>query len=512
MLEAALGTDDLKISNFNRGENALLGLQAEAEVGRFEGRRWELKLMALPGHWEATDVYRLEIQGAALVDLFGNVAESSFVSDLFTWDGSSILLDDTEPRLEEVCHHDGKLVLSFSETVDLAKAAQDIFINGQPATWVADADGFTLELADALANGVHDLSFGFGEFDLAGHSLAAADQDRVFTFSVGQTDSDRLYSRPPPSEVASSTILNPYGFQGLPLDEETGLLYVRNRYYDPEMGRFLTPDPMGYADGPTLYQFALNNPINFRDPTGEIALVDNAIGGVVSVGVGVAVSGLVYGFTGEWDYSWEDAGVDFAAGALTSGLSSLAKVKHLAKLGSKTRYGLLAAADMGIEIGAEYQRARLKGYEATPTQVVTGAFLSFGLGEAGKYGLSKLRRGKQVGPPKNKVHENNTPGGACSIGRVPNCFTAGTEIQTEDGVKPIEDIEIGDRVWARNHISGGKRAGRGHPPLRARGGRAVPRSPPRRSDRNHQRAPVLGRPTGLGRSVGASSRRLPGHQ
>ena len=44
------------------------------------------------------------------------------------------------------------------------------------------------------------------------------------------------------------------------------------RWYDPERGRFMSRDPAGFVDGPNVYQFVLNDPINFNDPTGEAAL------------------------------------------------------------------------------------------------------------------------------------------------------------------------------------------------------------------------------------------------
>jgi RHS repeat-associated protein len=61
---------------------------------------------------------------------------------------------------------------------------------------------------------------------------------------------------------------NPYLFQGQRLDEETGLYYFKNRYYDPNHGRFISRDPEGMVDGPNLYAFVNNNPINFTDPLG----------------------------------------------------------------------------------------------------------------------------------------------------------------------------------------------------------------------------------------------------
>ena len=40
------------------------------------------------------------------------------------------------------------------------------------------------------------------------------------------------------------------------------------RFYDPQIGRFLTPDPAGTIDSPNLYAYVLNDPINFTDPSG----------------------------------------------------------------------------------------------------------------------------------------------------------------------------------------------------------------------------------------------------
>jgi len=68
------------------------------------------------------------------------------------------------------------------------------------------------------------------------------------------------------------TAPGPWGFAGETQDP-TGLLYLRARWYDPALGRFLTRDPFpGLATLPTTqhpYTYALNNPVLYVDPTGE---------------------------------------------------------------------------------------------------------------------------------------------------------------------------------------------------------------------------------------------------
>lgn len=68
---------------------------------------------------------------------------------------------------------------------------------------------------------------------------------------------------------AASAVGNPYLFQGRRLDEETGLYYFRNRYFDPDAGRFLQRDPLWDAgNSGNQYSFAGNGPVAGRDALG----------------------------------------------------------------------------------------------------------------------------------------------------------------------------------------------------------------------------------------------------
>jgi RHS repeat-associated protein len=61
---------------------------------------------------------------------------------------------------------------------------------------------------------------------------------------------------------------NPLMYMGREYDRTTGLYYVRNRWYDPAVGRFISEDPIGLAGGINVYVYAGNSPTHLRDPMG----------------------------------------------------------------------------------------------------------------------------------------------------------------------------------------------------------------------------------------------------
>ena len=61
-------------------------------------------------------------------------------------------------------------------------------------------------------------------------------------------------------------------------DTETGLHYNWNRYYDPETGRYLSPDPIGLDGGLNLYAYVENDPVNWVDPWGLFSVFDLWLG------------------------------------------------------------------------------------------------------------------------------------------------------------------------------------------------------------------------------------------
>lgn len=70
---------------------------------------------------------------------------------------------------------------------------------------------------------------------------------------------------------------NPIRYAGYYYDEETGLYYLMARYYDAEVGRFLTRDSFhGFEDEPqslNLYSYTKNNPVIYVDHDGHNPLL-----------------------------------------------------------------------------------------------------------------------------------------------------------------------------------------------------------------------------------------------
>jgi RHS repeat-associated protein len=65
--------------------------------------------------------------------------------------------------------------------------------------------------------------------------------------------------------VSIQTVENPFRFPGQYYDAEAGLHYNYFRYYNPPIGRYLTPDPIGLEGGINLFSYVANDPVNKTD-------------------------------------------------------------------------------------------------------------------------------------------------------------------------------------------------------------------------------------------------------
>jgi RHS repeat-associated protein len=75
--------------------------------------------------------------------------------------------------------------------------------------------------------------------------------------------------------ATTGTVVNPFRYTARELDSETGLMYYRARYYDPNTGRFLSEDPLSALGKLNFYPYVGNGPTGSVDPTGLVDWVYN---------------------------------------------------------------------------------------------------------------------------------------------------------------------------------------------------------------------------------------------
>lgn len=136
---------------------------------------------------------------------------------------------------------------------------------------------------------------------------------------------DAVYEPFGAATVFTATTALDLRLPGQQLQAETGLHQNWMRDYDPSLGRYLQPDPIGLAGGPHVYSYVGQDPLNYVDPTGEIwwavaggilfgagreALNQYNEYGAVCDGWRIAAQGVVGGISG-----WFGAGINALRGA-----------------------------------------------------------------------------------------------------------------------------------------------------------------------------------------------------
>ncbi len=189
----------------------------------------------------------------------------------------------------------------------------------------------------------------------------------------------------------------PFGYAGGYTDDETGFIYLRARYYDPETAQFVSRDPLEVMTG-SAYGYIDNSPVNGTDPTG-LAPWD-----------GMCINN-------PFD---PDDGCDSIAEQHPEASQTVANVAG----------GTLEAISFGASNRSEFLSSRVDPCSgAYGAGLVLGTALDFAIGSHGAGSGSRVVR-------------------ACS-------FEGSTLVLMADGSrKAIEDVEVGDLVLATNPETG----------------------------------------------------------
>lgn len=146
--------------------------------------------------------------------------------------------------------------------------------------------------------------------------------------------------------TTNAPVKTSYGYTNRGHDEESGLMYYRARYYEPQIGRFLSEDPdAGKIKAPisftTKYTYVENSPINYTDPWGLYALdLGGTINGVIDRTFDFASSSL-----GKFGVHVSSA--DLARGTIIVGSTALA-------LGTGNPYAVGAAISNTLALAGDF--------------------------------------------------------------------------------------------------------------------------------------------------------------
>lgn len=201
----------------------------------------------------------------------------------------------------------GTTTASYAYDGDGLRQSKTVGNTAEPFVWDL-AEGIPLTIQDGSTKYVTGLG-GLPLEQVNGTTVLYYYQDplgstRALLDGSGKTQATYVYD--PYGNVTSKTgtVTNPFQFAGQYTDSESGLQYLRARYYEPATAQFLTVDPIvGLTQQP--YSYASDNPVNVLDPLGTSDWawkvpsptdVANAIGrGLGDVGNGLKAVGNTVG-------------------------------------------------------------------------------------------------------------------------------------------------------------------------------------------------------------------------
>jgi len=130
-----------------------------------------------------------------------------------------------------------------------------------------DADGDVDATDQTAFNAAYPSEVGDGNYNRNCDADYDGDVD-----ALDQSAFTAAYNAPGTSVVVAgrewSPTANPYGYTTRELAPESLLMHYRARTYHPTLKQFMQRDPLGYVDGPDLYQYVLGNPLRDSDPFG----------------------------------------------------------------------------------------------------------------------------------------------------------------------------------------------------------------------------------------------------
>ena len=239
--------------------------------------------------------------------------------------------------------------------------------------------------------------------------------------------------------------------------DPTGYYYLGARYYDPVSGRFLSPDPLGHAASSSLYDYAMDDPVNGCDPDGRCAsglsdgwsqsISANADPSSLAYSSAQTLSSVVSGIFSKETGSAIQEDVGALGTGLENGKESLTDlVCTVFTKPGQIWNGLQTSAQT---IGNYYSSSDfslsnyLSDYHDALHDTLSNSFGTQAKGFQtvgnGIFQLASAAAGNELGDTIFRAAES----GALPSGW---CFLPGTLVEERRGEMPIEAVQLGDRV------------------------------------------------------------------
>ena len=426
-------------------------------------------------------------------------------------------INDGENRLTQVTINDGTNTSQVDYVYDAFGTRVASTIDGETTHYLtSDMQGLSQVVMTYDEDGQPTTDYTYG-VDLIRSEEAGEEvfyhQDglgstRVLTGSTGQVTDKYIYDAYGRLLVHVGENGNVYQFAGEYRDANTGLDYLRARYYDPNLGRFISKDPFGGVLFDPMsqhdYQYAHANPVNFTDPTGYFSLSE-AIATTALIGLTASLSfsggyiagAALAGASGEELLNLTDQWVAGFAHVVSLGITTRIRNNYIGGVATQNHSGLLwnmgnlagtssllllgnvAPTHLSFNMGPTQWIAT--GYEAASTAVQswqTGTnirngevgwsdaftllpFVPYALSSRGGRALigqldEVNRRLRSWGDMNVNAGNGQLPdalGVNAGVGG-PRCFVAGTQILTPTGKRPIEELRPGDFVLSWDEETG----------------------------------------------------------
>ncbi|MGZ7442376.1 polymorphic toxin-type HINT domain-containing protein [Paenibacillus sp. TH7-28] len=330
----------------------------------------------------------------------------------YTYNGDGLLYERVagEKRTRYYYDEEAKLIAE----ADISSGTPNVTY-----TYIYDLSGRLWSRVDQATGEVQYYQLN-GHGDVVGLTDSQGNQLNTYTYDI--------WGNP---ETEEETVPNVFRYSGEYWDNTTDLQYLRARWYDPNAGRFVSKDPYQGSIGNPLslnrYSYVENNPLIYTDPSGHFKwkpydvqeltlLLDDA-----RVKTEFSRKNKNYQLYKDtiWDrYNFESFMDENQYSYLYDLVTGTSAYNNNAGTAVWAREQLASA----------YFKSKEAEYVAALALTMAGGI--------GNRTIVKSNQGK-------KMTSNNTKLGC-------NCFIGGTKVLTDEGEKNIEDIEVGDKVLAKD--------------------------------------------------------------